>query len=357
MRAFFCDVCSNPVFSENVRCMSCGYSLGFLPDVLEMSALEPCGGNLRALAARAFRKVYRSCINGRDYGVCNWMLPMEDPADRCPACRLNTIIPDLTEPGNIGRWQRLEMAKRRVVYTLLKLGAPLDGGPEPDSPPLRFAFLGPTRDGEAPITGHANGVVTINITEADDAEREKRRVEMNESFRTLVGHIRHEVAHYYWDRLIRDSARHDDFRQLFGDENADYAAALDRHHRDGAPADWAERFVTAYASVHPWEDWAETTAHYLHVIDSIETAASFGLSLQPGEMESRAMRADAARAVESGDFDEMLAHWVPLTTALNELNRGTGLPDIYPFVISPPVRMKLRFVHDTFVPAASVAAR
>jgi hypothetical protein len=45
-------------------------------------------------------------------------------------------------------------------------------------------------------------------------------------------------------------------------------------------------------------------------------------------------------------FDRILQNWLPLTYALNELNRGMGLPDLYPFVLSAPAIEKLRFVHE-----------
>jgi len=61
-------------------------------------------------------------------------------------------------------------------------------------------------DGCTPVlTSHCNGLITLNIAEADDAERERRRVKFHEPYRTLLGHLRHEVAHYYWDRLIANS--------------------------------------------------------------------------------------------------------------------------------------------------------
>ncbi|HYP18035.1 MAG TPA: putative zinc-binding metallopeptidase, partial [Opitutus sp.] len=212
---------------------------------------------------------------------------------------------------------------------------------------LRFRFMGDAADGTAVLTGHADGVITINLAEADDDVREQRRVSLHEPFRTLLGHFRHEVAHYYWDRLVARTAWIVRFRELFGDERADYGEALQRHYRDGPPAEWATRHVSAYASMHAWEDWAETAAHYFHIIDTIETAAGFGMSLRPRHPAAPTMTADPAAAVESPHgFDASLAAWFPLTYALNALNRGVGLPDLYPFVLAEPAIAKLRFVHE-----------
>lgn len=353
MKTFYCDACHGLVFFENVSCLACGHALGFLPDVLDLSALEPAEGDqVRALAAPARDRRYRACANGRQHAVCNWFVPADDPAPFCLACRMNEVIPDLGVPENLALWHRLELAKRRLVYTLLKLRLPTDA--TPSSPALRFRFLSDAADGTSHLTGHANGVITINLAEADDVVREQRRVHLHEPFRTLLGHFRHEVAHYAWDRLIAGSPRLEGFRALFGDETADYAAALERYYEQGAPSDWATRHVSMYASAHPWEDWAETAAHYFHLIDTIETAAGFGMSLKPRlHPAADSMTADPRRVSgpEAG-FDALLATWFPLTYALNSLNRGVGLPDVYPFVLSAPAIEKLRFVHDVLISAA-----
>jgi hypothetical protein len=372
MKTFHCDHCGSLVFFENVTCVACGHALRFLPDVLDLSAVEPRGDeSWLALSERARERTYRSCQNAVEHQVCNWLVPTEDPSPFCVSCRLNDVIPDLSAPGNLERWHRLELAKRRLIYTLLKLGLPTAAPPSletvssiavPDASgalqpaaqaPLRFRFMGDRPDGTPTLTGHAQGVITINIVEADDDVREQRRVSLHEPFRTLLGHFRHEIAHYYWDLLVASvPGRLQRFRTLFGDERADYAAALARHYRDGAPADWSARHVSAYASMHPWEDWAETTAHYLHITDTIETAAGFGLSLRPKHPAARTMTAEPRQAAQpDAGFDAVLNAWFPLTYALNSLNRGVGLPDLYPFVLSAPAIEKLRFVHDVLTHA------
>jgi hypothetical protein len=279
--------------------------------------------------------------------VCNWAVPESDPHGLCRACRLNTIIPNLSDSEARAAWERLEREKRRLLYNLFSLGLPIDPRPG-DKRGLTFEFKGddPSAVGRV-FTGHCDGLITINIAEADDPTREQARKEMGEAYRTVLGHFRHETGHYYWDRLIRDSERLSDFRAVFGDERADYGAACKRHYQQGAPAEWWLTFVSPYASMHPWEDWAETWAHYLHMVGTVETARSFDLVVRPKPVGGAPERPVKARAVQLQDFDELIAAWLPLTVALNSLNRSMGLPDLYPFVLSDLAIEKLRFVHDT----------
>jgi len=348
MRAFHCDHCSSLVFFENVRCVRCGRALGFLPDANDLSTLEPVdAGSWRALTPAAAGRLYRHCRNSEQHQVCNWLVPVEDPDPFCVACRLNEVIPDLDVPGNPVRWRKLESAKRRIIYTLMRLGLAMDGVPAENRPALRFRFLGNPHSGPLPLTGHSQGAITVNIAEADDEERERRRVHLREPYRSLVGHLRHEIAHYYWDQLISRTPRLDRFRQLFGYEEANYDAALQWYYQHGPPADWQSRHISAYASAHPWEDWAETWAHYLHIVDTVETAASFGITLNPTHPDAKSMTADPTKVAEPDTtFDKVLEHWLPLTYALNALNRGMGLPDLYPFVLLDPAIEKLQFVHE-----------
>jgi hypothetical protein len=222
--------------------------------------------------------------------------------------------------------------------------------PKADDPAEGFAFAflaDPGEPGAAPVlTGHANGVITIHVAEAADVEREQRRQQLHEPSRTLLGDVRHESGHYYWERLLREHPRLEAFRVLFGDERVDYGQALTQHYHHGAPADWPERCVSAYASAHPWEDWAETWAHYLHMTDALETAVACGLALQPLRPDEPAVP-PLAQGGHLGAFAERLPHWFALTYVLNNLNRSLGVPDAYPFILAPPVLDKLRFVHDT----------
>ncbi len=276
-------------------------------------------------------------------------MPADAPLPFCIACRLNQTIPDLSAPGNQLLWQRLETEKRRLVYSLLRLGLPVVPRSQ-DAAGLAFDFLADPapsfNEGGRVLTGHAAGLITLNVAEADPVVRERMRAEMAEPYRTILGHFRHESGHYYWDRLVRDGPWLDQVRALFGDDTVDYGAALQRHYDAGPPAGWQDRFISAYASMHAWEDWAESWAHYLHIIDTAETAAEFGLSVHPK------VGTSANLFVKSGidpyrqpDFRVILAHWLPLTYALNSLNRSMGHDHVYPFVLPEPVIEKLGLVH------------
>jgi hypothetical protein len=325
-----------------------GSTCGFLPSSGELAALEPAeSGTWRPQDDAKNDQFFRFCNNGQQYQVCNWMVAANDPNAFCISCRLNTLIPNLSLPGNVDRWHKLELAKRRVIYTIMRLGLPTEGAPEQNRPALRFNFIYEMNGGLNPLTGHLDGLIVINSAEADDDERERRRVNLHEPYRTLVGHFRHEVAHYYWDRLIANGNWLGDFRKLFGEETADYGAALRQYYEHGAPPDWQDRHVSAYASAHPWEDWAETWAHYFHIMDTVETAESFGVTLAPRHPAARFMTAKPRNGFDVNmSFDGVLENWFPLTYALNALNRGMGLPDAYPFLLSAQAIGKLQFIHQ-----------
>jgi hypothetical protein len=167
-------------------------------------------------------------------------------------------------------------------------------------------------------------------------------VRLGENYRTLLGHFRHEVGHFYWPPLVQLVGRLDRFRELFGDERADYQEALDRHNAEGPPPDWSARHVSAYATMHPWEDWAETFAHYLHITDAVQTAAAYGLRVLGGR-EPLSARPGRAHA----DVRELLEDWLPLSYALNAMSRSLGNADLYPFVLTDAVIEKLAFVDDS----------
>jgi hypothetical protein len=345
MKIFHCNHCQHLVFFENFQCVACGHSLAYLPDAQALGSLEPAGDGLwTSPVSRVRERAYRRCSNYALENVCNWAVPSDDPNPLCLSCRLTRVIPDLSVAGNKEAWYRMETAKRRLVYSLLSLGLPLEPKRVEGDGGLIFDFLADVPGSGPALTGHDDGVITINLAEADDAQREQRRTQLHEPYRTLLGHFRHEIGHYYWDRLIDGSDRLDAFRDAFGDERADYGASLQRHYANGARADWQESFVSAYASSHPWEDWAESWAHYLHMLDALETAGACGLSLKPLRPDEPSMKAPAKGA---GSFDRMIGDWFPLTYVLNNLNRSLGLADGYPFVLSPAAVDKLRFVHET----------
>jgi hypothetical protein len=200
---------------------------------------------------------YRLCRNYLEFNVCNWAIPAEDTNRYCVSCRLNQMIPNLSVPGNQAAWAKFESAKRRLNYTLLALGLPVSSKAEDPTGGVSYEFKANV-PGAPVLTGHDNGTITINLAEADDAERERRRLALGEPYRTILGHFRHEIGHYYWDRLFQDEQSREQFRAVFGDERLDYGTALEAHYQSGAPTGWEERFISAYASSHPWEDWAET---------------------------------------------------------------------------------------------------
>jgi hypothetical protein len=282
------------------------------------------------------------------------MVSADDPSPRCRACRLNAVIPDLDDPVNLTYWKRIEQAKRRLIYTLLELELPLVGKDEDPDRGLAFRFIAESKHpvvGEKKVmTGHASGTITVNVAEANPAVREKLREELEEDYRTLLGHFRHEIGHYYWSVLVAgDPVKLARFRALFGDERDDYADALRRHYANGPPADWAERHISAYASTHPWEDWAECWAHYLHMVDTVDTALDMGFTptgVDVGALSHLIQRAEQPAPNGHDHFDGLLSAWFSLSVTLNALNRSMGLRDAYPFVLGPVVVDKLRLVHD-----------
>jgi hypothetical protein len=354
MRVFHCDHCNRPVFFENTKCVACNHVLAYLPDLDEIGSLEPINDSEWTSPLQSQDRRYRLCRNYTESQVCNWTLTDSDgPQELCRACRLTRTIPDLAPQGHREAWYKLEAAKRRLLYTLFRFRLPVVEKSVDPIGGLAFEFLADPVDPAAPrvLTGHDNGLIRINIAEADDAQREQRRKHLHEPYRTLLGHFRHEIGHFYWDRLVKDSARLDGFRQLFGDERRDYADALQSHYEQGAPPDWQAHFVSAYSSAHPWEDWAETWAHYLHMADTLETAAACGLALRPTHRDEPALPKIAISESDgSTSFDRMVESWFAVTYVLNNLNRGMGLPDGYPFVLSSHVIEKLHFVHDVIAP-------
>jgi hypothetical protein len=295
---------------------------------------------------------YKRCLNLSTPASCNWLTDADDPHDMCRACRLNRTIPDLADanlPDNGYLWGLVELAKRRLVSSLITLGLPVASRISEDPQHgLMFDFLRSPVNGPHVMTGHDTGLITLNVDEADDAKREAARKAMREPYRTLLGHFRHEVGHYYWDRLVAGTPWLDGFHQLFGDESMDYLGALQRNYEEGPSADWPLHFVSAYASTHPWEDWAECWAHYLHMRDTVDTALSFGLSVEQFDLEFTPFTIDAVYQPEHPGAEQFLAflnHWTRLTTMLNEMSRSMGQPDFYPFVLPRDVVAKLQFIH------------
>lgn len=341
MRRFHC-LCGARVFFDSRKCLRCGRLLGFAPDEMEfLSEVSPGAGNPWAMPGGGLPREFTHCRNRVEHAVCNWLVPAAAGGEWCASCLLNRTIPGLDNPDNLRRWRSVEAAKRRLLYSLLDLDLPF-GGPSPAGhPPMRFDFLedrasNPAVAEQYVLIGHAEGLITLNVAEADDDYRERAREQMNEQYRTLLGHLRHESGHYFFDRLVRHGTHIGRFRALFGDERGDYQAALKRHYDEGPVENWQADYISAYAGVHPLEDWAECWAHYLHMTDTMDTAAA-------NDMLRRGSSAD--------DFDGLIVEWLELTVRLNELNRSMGLPDAYPFVLTDPVLEKLRFIHHEIIEA------
>ncbi len=345
MKNFSCTSCGHKIYFENALCLTCSHALGFDAGELSLIAMAADAGD-SALYHRVgtgqskigLEGQVRYCANA-SYGVCNWLTPAHDASRFCPACDLNRTIPNLSEPGSLAAWRDLEHAKKRLVYSLLRFGLPLDSGTT-GSGRLTFDFARNT------TIGHLDGVISIDIMEADAVERERQRLLFGEPYRSLLGHLRHESGHFFWKVLVEDAGRHDNFRAIFGDERQDYSLALDRHHGMGPPHDWQARHVSAYASSHPWEDWAETWAHYLHMVDALDTAEAEGM-----EPRANAISFGATWPFQRNDiyrdetFDALMTRWVPLTIAMNSMSRSLGHHDFYPFVITDASTHKLAFVH------------
>lgn len=357
MRLFSCQACGARLFFENRYCHTCDRLLGYLLDADTLTSLDVAPGfaaehqvqeTIWSPLACPSRRV-RFCANA-EWDACNWLVPVQAdgavPDPYCAACRFNQIVPDLSVPANVTRWRRIEGAKHWLIYTLTQLGLPLPDRIQDPEGGLAFHFLAPIEGEKAPITGHAAGIITLNVEEAEDALREAAREAMGEPYRTLLGHFRHEIGHFYWDRLVRDGGRLDGFRALFGDEQADYGAALARHYESGPPADWQSRYISAYASAHPWEDFAECWAHYLHIADTIETANAYGLRVEPPDEPAPSPRRVAFNPYGAQEIGELIEIWVPLSSAMNSLARSMGQADLYPFVLTGPVIEKLGFIRE-----------
>lgn len=317
MRAFSCQSCGQLVFFENTACLRCGAQLGFDWPRRELLRLPSDGG----VAAR--------CAN-LDLVDCNWLVQRDGAL--CASCELTRTRPSDDDPEGLEQLRAAEAAKRRLLFELGELGLPVQSWRDRDGG-LAFELL--SSRGERVTTGHADGVITLDLAESDDVHRMRMREELGEPYRTVLGHLRHEVGHYYWPLLVTEGDARDRFLARFGDEREDYGEALERHYATGPPADWSQRFVSAYAATHPWEDWAETFAQYLHIWDALQTAAEYGVRVGHAEPDPAA-----------GDFRALLARWLPLTYALNAINRSMGRDDLYPFVLAEPVIDKLAFVHE-----------
>ncbi len=340
MRSFNCRVCGNLLIIENSLCVACDTAQGYSPAEDAFLPVDVAAGRARDGGPR-------QCADLADSG-CNWLVDDDHPEGRCVSCRLTRTRPNQDDAEGMAAWALAETAKRRLVYQLLDLQLPLVPLSQ-DANGLAFDLLSSVQ--EPVTTGHADGVVTIDLAEGRDAHREAMRVQLGEAYRTMLGHLRHEVGHYYWQVLVGGLApagtvwldATEEFRKLFGDERADYSQALERHYGQGAPPNWGEEHVSAYATAHPWEDWAESFAHYLHIRDTLQTAAAYGMSVS-GPVDAPGSDPTELPAAPPS-IQTVIDTWLPLSFALNAVNRSMGKDDLYPFVLAPPVVAKLGFVH------------
>lgn len=332
MRDFHCPSCGQRLTFENSVCLSCGSALGFSLDRMALLVIAERGvGHAGAVPADE----YQLCAN-LHLAQCNWLVPVNHANGLCTSCALTVERPNDVDTVGLAGFARAEAAKRRLIAELHELKLPIVGRDQDPDHGLAFRLLSSAH--EQVITGHADGVITLDLAEGDDVHREQLRVEMDEPYRTLLGHFRHEIGHYYFYRLIDASGDHRArFTELFGDPDADYQQALDRHYRDGAPQGWQDRFVSSYATMHPAEDWAETFAHYLHIRDTLDTAAWCGFAPASATFDRPALGPSA--------FPAIIDMWLPLSWSLNMVNRSMGHDDLYPFVLPPAVLAKMQFIH------------
>ena len=254
----------------------------------------------------------------------------------CASCRLTRTRPADYDSAALDAFAEAEHAKRRLLVELYELRLPVIGRDQDPTFGLAFDLLSSAI--ESVSTGHRDGVITLDLAEGDDVYRERVRVQMAEPYRTLLGHFRHEIGHYYFYLLVASSpVRLGRFNLLFGDPGIDSRSARHRHYNEGAPAGWERSYVSAYATMHPSEDWAETFAHYLHIRSTLDTAAAFGLAPANATYQRKVLG-------PSG-FDTIIEMWLPLAWSLNMVNRSMGKADLYPFVLPAPVLEKMRFVH------------
>ncbi len=332
MRDFLCRKCGQRLSFENSLCLHCKSPLGFWLATRTIHVLDERG------RTEIDGKLVERCANTK-VAQCNWLVRWTGVPGLCESCGLTRTRPADSDLDSLPDFGRAEAAKRRLVLELDELGLARRGRDDDPETGLAFDLLSSTH--EPVVTGHASGVITLDLAEGDDVHREQMRVELDEPYRTVLGHFRHEIGHYYQMAIIDDDVR-PRFEELFGDPDLDYQASLDRHYSQGAPPDWRQNYVSSYATMHPAEDFAETFAHYLHIRDTLDTAAAFAMAPAGSTLDS-ALPGDVG-------FDRIIEWWLPLTWALNQINRSMGHPDLYPFVLADPVLEKMRFVHNLLLP-------
>ena len=337
MRAFVCEVCGAELFFENSVCVRCGSAVGYSREqgtLVTVTANRPICANLNRCG-------------------CNWIADPASSLGLCFSCRLTRTRPADADAVGLAQYWVAEAAKRRLIFGLDELELPImisDGFVG-----LAFDLLSSTQS--KIITGHLNGIITLDLAESNDSHREALRQSMDEPYRTVLGHFRHEIGHYFCQLLAFTTDRRNEFRTLFGDETLSYEDALQRHYSAGARRVWPDQFISAYAAMHPLEDFAEVFGHFLHIADTLQTAGEFGLLPQPEQRNNAFSTTGTARKPRKSLLERPMAEvvaesWLPVSKGLNQINRSMGKPDLYPFVLAPPVIAKLAFVADLVANAA-----
>lgn len=332
------------MFFENSLCLSCGSSLGYVHARRDVIALaEATSNHFADLAIPDL--LWQRCATAEMTG-CNWLVPAD--SDRlCESCALTRTRPSYDDDEASAELIRAEVAKRRLVFQLAELGLPLAPRDEQNCTGVAFDLLSSAET--KVITGHDNGIITLDLAEADSEHRERLRLQLSEPYRTVLGHFRHEIGHFYWPILVNGPDVLNACRALFGDDRTDYAKTR-KHHYSASSTDeqsWQEEYISRYATMHPYEDWAETFAHYLHILDTLQTAESFGVGTNDTSSVKRLIRRIGAHPIRpdgSTTFEEVVTHWLELSYVLNEISRSMGQPALYPFVLAPAVVGKLSFV-------------
>lgn len=362
MQTYRCT-CGNRLFFENTLCLTCGSEVGWCEQCARIAALQPANDPYGVPAVRCGHAdcgaLLRKCYNYAVENVCNRcyaiaalptaLIGIPEGADGagarlCQACQLTETIPDLSVAGNKEKWARLEAAKRRLLYTLDRLDLPyadaqpklsFDFKADVEHPGDQWRNAGPA---EIVYTGHADGKITINIREADDAVRESLRVQFLEAHRTLIGHLHHEIGHYYWQLLVQSRCERECVK-AFGDHNSPpYAEAMPSYYQNGPQPGWPRSYISAYASAHPWEDFAETFALYLDMMSVLDVASHLFKSINAN--------------VRSRSVEPLVERFQEVGILVNEFNRTVGLVDLVPEVVVTPVIAKLEFIHKLVKRAA-----
>lgn len=336
MKLFRCPRCEDITVLETLVCRGCGLAIGFHPPSLDMAEANDDGTDIDG-------RSWIPCSNR--HWRCNWLVATDAGSARCSSCRLVRKRPEASDTIALEKLADATVPMRRLLVQLADLGLPIDPFYEREGG-LAFDLLS-TNSGQGRVTiGHANGVITIDLVETLDDYREALRIRLGEPYRTMLGHFRHEVGHYYQWVLVEQSDWIDECRRLFGDERASYAEALDRHYRQGPPDGWAATYISEYATMHPWEDFAESFAHYLHITNTLGTAAAGGLVLQAERVDGALENDVVPRAsYRDQDMSVVLADWQWLSLLFNRVNHSMGRGDLYPFTLTEPVKQKLDFVH------------